>query len=173
MRRHLTNRKLLDSFLIPSTTLSPFISVSLIFMGCPILYDFQSMVTGICDVRLSQRKRLGMWKALCRTSKEPVYRQQVTSPYASVRPYQRDVTRALVAKGFTHLCLRLCPAGVGLLNDTGFYSFLLQIVTEGAPALRFCSRSGWHDGCRPGRWYNRRFFQTPLRGRNGCQCRYY
>ena len=101
-------------------------------MGCPILYDYQSMVTGICDVRLSQRKRLGMWKALCRTSKEPVYRQQVTSPYASVRPYQRDVTRALVAKGFTHLCLRLCPAGVGLLNDTGFYSFLLQIVTEGA-----------------------------------------
>lgn len=83
------------------------------------------MVTGICDVRLSQRKRLGMWEALCRTSKEPVHRKQVTSPYASVRPYQRDVTRALVAKGLTHLCLRLCPAGVELLNDTGFYSFLL------------------------------------------------
>lgn len=29
LRRHLTNRKLLDSFLIPLTTLSPFISVSL------------------------------------------------------------------------------------------------------------------------------------------------
>ena len=91
-------------------------------MGCPILYDYQSMVTGICDVRLSQRKRLGMWKALCRTSKEPVHRKQVTSPYASVRPYQRDVTRALVAKGLTHLCLRLCPAGVGFEKIYGYTS---------------------------------------------------
>lgn len=151
-------------------------------MGCPILYDFQSMVTGICDVRLSQRKRLGMWKALCRTSKEPVYRQQVTSPYASVRPYQRDVTRALVAKGFTHLCLRLCPAGVGLLNDTGFYSFLLQIVTEGAARhkhkqriLRLYGFALVQDGMTDavlvaGITVD---FQTPLRGRNGCQCRYY